>query len=162
MWNLLGLEISRLDTWCACSANTLLLWGAAAPSDVSHRAHALACAKHVLQSLRGMNHAGYLGEPRNFEHFFFQTPKRASFSKTGRNTMVHIFVYQRELQVYNIYTILYPSFLCCLLSLKLCFTRHPAGHKNPKRTEVLTALIIWKVPFTNVDWEAYMAEAWSP
>ena len=32
--------------------------------------------------------------------FCFQTLKRASFYKTGRKMMVHIFVYQRKVQVY--------------------------------------------------------------
>ena len=42
-----------------------------------------------------MNHAGYLGEPRNFEHFFFR-PRNGHFFQTPK----HIFVYQRELQDY--------------------------------------------------------------
>ena len=79
-----------------------MLSGVAVRGRIWHAAHALARYKSVLSSLWGKNQVDYYGEPRNFGHLFFQTLKRAHFLKSGRKKMVHIFVYQWEVQVYII------------------------------------------------------------
>ena len=77
-----------------------MLSGVAVRGRIWHAAHALARDKSVLSSLWGKNQVDYYGEPRNFGHLFFQALKRAHFLKSGRNKMVHIFVYQWEVQGY--------------------------------------------------------------
>ena len=96
------LSKARLFT---CAAMQPMLSGVAVRGRIWHAAHALARDKSVLSSLWGKNQVDYYGEPRNFGHlFFFQALKRAHFLKSGRNKMVHIFVYQWEVQV-NIWLI---------------------------------------------------------
>ena len=53
-----------------------------------------ACGERIKLTTMG-NH----GIP---DTFYFQTPKRAHFLQTGRKQMVHIFVYQWEVQAMNI------------------------------------------------------------
>ena len=61
--------------------------------------------------------------------------------------------------IYNIYT--HPFWAVYWVLSYVLRDILPIIFKPFDEAEVLTALIIWKVPFTNVDWEAYMAEAWN-
>ena len=111
-----GILAYKKHTWCwggyfrftlskarlfTCAAMQRMLSGVAVRGRIWHAAHALARDKSVLSSLWGKNQFDYYGEPRNFGHLFFQTLKRAHFLKSGRKKMVHIFVYQWEVQVHT-------------------------------------------------------------
>ena len=65
-----------------------MLSGVAVRGRIWHAAHALARDKSVLSSLWGKNQVDYYGEPRNFGHL----------KRVGQKKMVHIFVYQWEVQ----------------------------------------------------------------
>ena len=79
-----------------------MLSGVSVRGRIWHAAHALARDKSVLSSLWGKNQVDYYGEPRNFGHLFFSDPYTGTFFEIGQKKMVHIFVYQWEVQVNSI------------------------------------------------------------
>ena len=90
------LSKARLFT---CAAMQPMLSSVAVRGRIWHAAHALARDKSVLSSLWRKNQVDFYGEPWNSGHLFFQKPKRAHFWNRAEK-MLHIFVYQWEVQVY--------------------------------------------------------------